>query len=297
MGLGAWSWGDRLLWNYGFGGFTDEDIFAAYQVSLDHGITLVDTAEAYGSGKSERLLGKFVQKDHRPVVVATKFMPYPWRLHHNTLLPALRRSLRRLGIKRIDLYQIHWPWPPVAVESWASALADAVEQGLVIAVGVTNYNRVQMLRTFEILEKRGVPLASNQVQYNLVNRRVEFNGLVKTCQEMGIALIAYSPLGKGALTGKYSQQHPPPGLRRIFYTRRRMRDIQPLLERMRQIGEAHGGKSLSAVALNWLMCKGAIPIPGAKTAQQAQDNCSALGWELTPQEVSILDETSAPIAV
>jgi aryl-alcohol dehydrogenase-like predicted oxidoreductase len=187
LGLGAWAWGDRMIWAYGRG-YSDADIRAAFDASLQAGVNFIDTAEVYGSGRSERLLGSFLPAaDDRTaaqeVVVATKFMPYPWRLSHGALPNALRNSLKRLNLERVDLYQVHWPFPPVSVETWAGVLADVVEQGLTRAVGVSNYSEAQMRRTYSVLAKRGVPLASNQVLYSLVNRKVELNGLLKTCQE------------------------------------------------------------------------------------------------------------------
>jgi aryl-alcohol dehydrogenase-like predicted oxidoreductase len=296
LGLGTWQWGDRMMWSYGKT-HTASDVRAAFQVSLDAGINFFDTAEVYGKGRSEWLLGECLQQVRQPpviapLVVATKFMPFPWRLRRRALSSALRTSLARLRLDRVDLYQIHWPFPPIPVEVWANALADAVEAGLTRAVGVSNYNPAQMLRAHAALAKRGVPLASNQVEYHLLNRRVEHNGLLKLCQELGVALIAYSPLAKGLLTGKYTAETRPPGMRGHTVSRGRLRGIQPLIRRMREIGEAHAGKSPAQVALNWVMCKGAVPIPGAKNARQAQENAAAMGWRLTEAEVAVLDEES-----
>jgi aryl-alcohol dehydrogenase-like predicted oxidoreductase len=297
LGLGAWSWGDRMIWNYGHG-YSDADIRAAFDASLQAGVNFIDTAEVYGSGRSERLLGSFLPSTQGPngmpsVVVATKFMPYPWRLGRSALLRALRNSLERLDLERVDLYQIHWPFPMVPVETWASALADVVGGGLARAVGVSNYNEAQMRRAYSVLVKRGVPLASNQVSYSLVNRKVELNGLLKTCREMGITLIAYSPLEKGTLTGKYTPDKPLSGVRGQRYPRAFLERLQPLIQLMRGIGEAHNGKTPSQVSLNWLICKGALPIPGAKNVRQARENAGALGWRLSEADVAALDEASA----
>jgi len=225
-------------------------------------------------------------------VVATKFMPYPWRLWKGALLSKLRASLARLGLERVDLYQIHWPFSPLPIELWANALADAVEAGLTRAVGVSNYNSAQMLRAHSVLSKRGIPLASNQAEFHLLNRHVEHEGLLKLCRELGVTLIAYSPLAKGMLTGKYTPQTRPPGLRSYLFRRARLGKIQPLIQLMRGIGQAHDGKSPAQVALNWVMSKGAVPIPGAKNAKQAQENAAALGWRLAEAEIAALDAES-----
>ncbi len=137
LGVGTWAWGDALVWGYGRG-YGEADARAAFDASLAAGVRFFDTAESYGRGQSERLVGRFAREAGQPVIVATKFMPYPWRLRRNDLLKALRASLRRLGVERVDLYQIHWPFPPVPIETWAGALADAVEAGLARAVGVSN---------------------------------------------------------------------------------------------------------------------------------------------------------------
>lgn len=292
LGLGAWSWGDRMVWAYGQG-YTDDDIRAGFDASLECGVNWVDTAEVYGTGRSERLLGSFLPTAGRPTLVATKFFPFPWRLRRTTLLRALRGSLKRLGLERVDLYQVHWPSPPIPVETWAEGLAEAAQAGLTRAVGVSNYNEEQMRRAYEALARRGIPLASNQVPYSLLDRRVENAGLLKACQELNITLIAYSPLAQGVLTGKYSPQHPLPGVRNRRWNVGLLGRVQPLLARMGEIGQAHGDKSRSQVALNWVICKGAVAIPGAKNARQARENAGALGWRLSEAEVAELDALSA----
>jgi aryl-alcohol dehydrogenase-like predicted oxidoreductase len=178
------------------------------------------------------------------------------------------------------------------VEWWMDALADAVDAGLTRAVGVSNFDVEQTRRAHAALARRGVPLASNQVPYSLLNRRVEKSGLAALCRELGAKVIAYSPIEKGVLSGKYSARTPPPGPRGRLYSSEYMARVQPLVSLLRNLGMAHGGKTSSQVALNWLMCKGVVPIPGAKNAQQAQENAGALGWRLTPSEVSALESAS-----
>lgn len=291
IGLGTWQWGDRLFWSYGKS-HTESDVQAAFQASLEAGIRFFDTAEVYGNGRSEQLLGEFIHNVEQPLVIATKYMPFPWRLWKGRLRSALRASLNRLGLERVDLYQIHMPLPPLPVEVWADALADAVEAGLVRAVGVSNFNAAQMLKAHAALLKRGLPLASNQVEYHLLNRQVERNGLLKLCHELGVTMIAYSPLAKGMLTGKYTPEMPPAGMRGRIYSRVRLAAIQPLIKLLGECGMAHGGKSSAQVALNWLICKGVVPIPGAKNSRQAQENAAALGWQLSEAEITVLDEAS-----
>jgi aryl-alcohol dehydrogenase-like predicted oxidoreductase len=293
MGLGAWSWGDRTFWNYGHG-YTDDDIAAAFQASLAAGVNFVDTAEIYGSGRSEHLLGQFIKATESPVIVATKFFPLPYRFTKNSVVRALRGSLDRLGLERVYLYQIHWPTPIVPVETYVEGLALAVKLGLTRTVGVSNYNVDQMQRAVRVLAKQNIPLASNQVEYHLLDRSVERNGLLARCREMGIRLIAYSPMAMGLLTGKYTSETPPPGARGRKYASI-LKKLPPLIALLTEIGQGHDGKTPGQVALNWVICKGSLPIPGAKRASQAEENVGALGWRLSAEEVAALDEASDKI--
>ncbi len=290
LGLGAWSWGDRAIWQYGRS-HTETDAREAFQASVSEGIRFVDTAEVYGGGASERLLGQVIEEAQQPVLVATKFFPMPWRWSRRSLLSALRASLDRLRLEALDVYQIHWPTPLMSVEKLAEGLALCVEAGLTRTVGVSNFDESYMLRAYSTLAQHNVPLASNQVHYSLLNRRVEKSGLLARCAELGIRVIAYSPLEMGLLTGKYGTDNPPPGNRGTRYVHLIPR-IAPLLKLMTEIGQDHGGKANAQVALNWIICKGALPIPGAKNADQALQNAGALGWELTVEEVAKLEAAS-----
>lgn len=292
IGIGTWAWGDKLYWNYGRSDYTDADLSATFETSLAAGITWFDTAEVYGSGRSERLLGQFMKQTGQTPLIATKFMPFPWRLWQRTLPNALNKSLKRLGLRQIGLYQIHWPFPHVPIRVWANALADAMAARFVQAVGVSNYNAQQTRQMYTRLAIRGVPLATNQIEYSLLNRQPEKDGLLDLCRELNVTVIAYSPLVTGLLTGKYTPDNPPPGLRGRRYGPQKLAKIQPLLALMREIGVGHRDKTPAQVALNWLICKGTVPIPGAKNARQAQANAEAMGWHLTAEEMSALDKAS-----
>ncbi len=288
MGVGAWSWGDRIVWGYGRG-YGKSDVRAAFDASRAAGLSFFDTAEIYGMGRSESLLGEFLRQRQDGILVATKFFPFPWRLRRADVIRALRGSLRRLGLPRVDLYQVHWPYPPVPVRSRAEALADAVELGLTRAVGVSNYDRSQTQETHRILVGRGLGLASNQVEFSLLERSPERTGLLETCRQLGVKVIAYSPLAMGLLTGKYSVSHPPPVVRRRSFARVDLARLALLVDALREVGQGHGRRTPGQVALNWVMAKGAIPIPGAKNAEQARENAGARGWSLTLEEVRDLE--------
>jgi aryl-alcohol dehydrogenase-like predicted oxidoreductase len=293
MGLGAWQWGDRMIWQYGHG-YGDVEVQQAFFASLNEGIRFIDTAEIYGNGRSEQLLGQFLKKTDQPVLIATKFLPFPWRFGKGAIVRALKGSLARLGVESVDLYQIHWPTPLMSIDTMMEGLAECVKSGLTRTVGVSNFSQTQMVAAYSSLARHNVPLASNQVHYSLLNRTAEKNGTFARCKELGIRLIAYSPIEMGLLAGKYSVESPPPGARGRNYSSL-LPKLGPLLKLMTEIGQDHGGKSNVQVALNWVICKGALPIPGAKNAVQAQENASALGWRLTDEEFARLNETSAQV--
>jgi aryl-alcohol dehydrogenase-like predicted oxidoreductase len=280
IGVGTNSWGAK--------GEADPGKKATFEALLDAGITLFDTAEIYTGGSSERTIGGCITATGRTPVVLTKFFPLPWRLGGGALVPALRRSLQRLGLPRVDVYLLHFPIPPVPLLTWANALADAVQAGLTRSVGISNCNAAQTRQVHAALAARGVPLACNEVEYSLLHRAPETNGLLETCQELGVTMIAYRPLAQGMLSGKYSPENPPSGIRSMLFSRRKLAEIQPLLVVLKGIAEKHK-KTTSQVAVNWAICKGALPIPGAKNPQQAQENAGSLGWRLSAQEVAELE--------
>ncbi|CAL5201951.1 unnamed protein product [Lathyrus oleraceus] len=306
IGIGAWSWGDTTYWNNNQWNDRNEKAARdAFNASIDGGLTFFDTAEVYGSGlsfgaiNSETLLGRFIRerKEKDPnvnVAVATKYAALPWRLGRQSVINALKDSLGRLGMTSVDVYQLHWPgvW---GNEGYIDGLGDAVEKGLVKAVGVSNYSEKRLREAYERLKKRGVPLASNQVNYSLIYRTPEENGVKATCDELGISLIAYSPIAQGVLTGKYTPEKPPSGPRGRIYTPEFLTTLKPLLNKITEIGDKYN-KTSTQVSLNWLVAQGnVIPIPGAKTAEQAEEFKGALGWRLNNDEVAELRSLASKI--
>lgn len=219
MGVGTWAWGDVKTWGGGTEA-TETSIREAWEASIDAGATLFDTAEVYGDGESERIIGRLLAEDPKRaarVQVATKFMPMPWKLNvRSQLLRSARASLDRLGVATVDLYQIHGPISLRGHHALAEALAAAHQEGLVRAVGVSNYS-VRETRAFAAaLRKEGLRLATNQIEFSLLRRSPETRGLLETCRELGVVALAYSPLGMGRLSGKYSAQNPPPPNRKLY---------------------------------------------------------------------------------
>ena len=295
MGAGTWAWGDRLMWGYGRD-YGDAEIKKAFDECLADGINLFDTAEVYAQGRSEKYLGRFIQEtDRSKIYIATKFMPFPWRLSRAQLFRAVKASLRRLEIKKIDLYQIHMPLPPLSMDIWLEAMVDAMQAGLITGIGVSNFNSEQLQSSYEFLARHGVKLISNQIEYNILNRQVERDGLLKVCDDLGVRVIAYSPLAQGLLTGKYTPENLPGGIRGRKYPRKLVVEIQPLLSLLRRIGANYAGKNTTQIALNWLMCKNTLPIPGVKNDIQVQQVADALGWNMTDEEIALIDRESEKI--
>jgi aryl-alcohol dehydrogenase-like predicted oxidoreductase len=266
-----------------------------YESSIERGVNFFDTAEIYGLGQSEVSLGECYRQHSENIVLASKFFPFPWRLSKGELRKALYGTLHRLGIDKIDLYQIHWPFPPVRISTWMDAMADLVADCLIQAVGVSNYSNSQTIKAYEYLSKYKIPLASNQIKYSLLDKQPERNGLLHTCKELGITVIAYSPLESGILTGKYTPDNSPPDFRSWRYNRKYLKKIEPLLIELKTIGTKYGGKTQGQVSLNWLVSKGIMPIPGAKSVIQAVENAGALGWSLTQADINSLDLLSNSI--
>lgn len=293
LGVGTWAWGDKSTW--GMGGYdsdlTETTIEEAWDACLEAGVLLFDTAEVYGNGESERIIGKLLKRQPdkaADIVIATKWFPAPWKLNvKGALLGSLRASLDRLGVPVVDLYQIHGPISLRGHGALADALAAAKAEGLVKHIGVSNYSSKEVRSIDGELRSRGLRLATNQIEFSLLRRAPETGGLLATCDELGVVPLAYSPIGQGRLTGKYSAAHPPPGNRN--FSNYPMEQVDEVVAVLRTVGEKHGGKSPSQVALNWLMAKGAVPIPGAKNGQQARDNAGSLGWKIDADDLAALD--------
>lgn len=299
IGVGAMTWGDaeglaRLhpaKTAYGGAeGFEEEK--RALEASLDAGINLFDTAAMYSVGAAERRLGELARQ--RDVFIATKY-PSGFSFRVEDFPKELEATLARLGRESIDLYQHHYPNPRLSIPKLMDKVADAVEAGKVKAVGVSNYSAKQMREAHTALAKRGIPLASNQVEYSLLHRKPEVDGVLDACRELGITLIAYSPLAGGMLTGKYSAQNRAGGFfRRILpqYSRKAMDAMQPVIKLLREIGEGYS-KSPSQVAIRWLIENpNVLPIPGAKNGKQAIDNAGALTFSLTADEIESLSQAT-----
>lgn len=296
LGVGCWAWGDKRYWHY-----EEEhgprDIVDAFDAYLTAGLDLFDTAEAYGAGRGEKLLGWLARKSGRNLVVATKYAPIAGRGGPAAIAKGLAGSLARTGLPRIDLYQLHWAdRDEVPIAETMNAFADAVDSGQVRAIGVSNFRAGEMREAHAALARRGVPLATNQVHYSLLHRAPEVDGVLDTCRELGVTLLAYSPLEQGLVCGKYDTVIRPaaPRSEATWFSPHNVAAAQPVVAALREMAARHGVDT-AAVALAWLLAKpGVVPLAGAKTGEQATCNAKALDVALSEAEMAALDRLTEP---
>ena len=269
---------------------------------------LIDTAEVYAKGQSEVAVARAAVRAGlvlgESVFVATKFAPQPWRLTADSVVSACRESASRLGVNCIDLYQIHYRdlVQPLEVfgythekdELYWDGLADCYHKGLAANVGVCNYGPIMVKRAYEALAKRDVPLISNQFNFNLMRHRSLHQETKAVCDDLGIKVLAYHPLGKGTLTGKYDadDRSTMPTGNYYYRMKRWVKATESLREVLSRIAFSRE-KTSAQVAINWILCKGAIPIAGARNAAQAAENAGAIGWSLSNEEIEELDIASS----
>jgi aryl-alcohol dehydrogenase-like predicted oxidoreductase len=261
IGVGTNKWGAS--------GKGSDVIAPLFDAALDAGANLIDTAEMYQFGKSERVIGDCLRKSARPAIVIDKFTPWPTRFSSKTLPRALDASLDRLGTRSVDVYMIHFPFTFLSIDTMLDLIAEAVRAGKVRAVGVSNFDARQMEQAAERLARHNLPLAANEVSYSLVNRKPEGNGVLEACRKLDVALIAYRPLANG----------------RVFAGK--------LGEKLTDVGRALG-KTASQVAIAWLLRRDqlVIAIPGASSVAHLRENCDPLGWTLGDEHFAALDQAS-----
>jgi aryl-alcohol dehydrogenase-like predicted oxidoreductase len=299
LGLGTWQFsegkgGAAGSWGAISAGETDGIIAAA----LEGGINWLDTAELYGWGRSERAVSRGLQaagKGPGDVVVATKWNPL---FRRATSIPStIGARLDALAPFPVDLHQVHFPASFSRVESMMNKMADLLDAGQIRAVGVSNFGASQMRRAAEALDKRGHVLASNQVQYSLVHRAIENNGVLDAAKELGVTIIAYSPLAMGLVTGKFHEA--PSRLKGLPWMRRtrlrqRLAATQPVVDALGRVAEAHNA-SPTQVALAWVTSRHGetvVAIPGASKVHHATEAAGALRLRLTDAEIGAIDDAS-----
>ena len=278
-----------------------EEKNAIIKAALDGGINWFDTAEMYGAGVSERSLAiglKAAGKTDKDVIVATKWQPI-LRTARNIPVSIADR-LRFLDGFSIANYMVHQPYSFSSPEAEMNAMADLVEAGKIRSVGVSNFKPTRMRRAHAALAKRGLPLAVNQVQYSLLRREIETNGVLETARELGVTITAYTPLARGLLSGKY---HKDPdllnrmsGVRKAMM-RRNLERTRPLINDMDELAAKYG-VTIAQVALNWVINfngETVVTIPGATKVRQAEEAAGAMKFQLTRDEMARLDVVSGKL--
>ena len=286
VGIGMWQAGGKA-WGTDV---RDTDCQKAMERAVELGINLADTAEAYGDGHSEQVMSRAIRNVGRDsVFVATKVGG--WHLRADDVRKACAASLKRLGVREIDLYQVHWPdpWSQVPLRETMKALEALHRAGKIRHIGVSNFAVRDLEEARSHLSRTDI--ASNQVRYNMLQREVEAE-VIPYCKGEGIAILAWSPIGKGVLTGKYRDGKRPKDRVRAaedLFRPANLRATAPLIRELRKIGRAHG-KTPAQAGLAWLRRhRNVVPIPGAKRPSQAEENAGAAGWSLSAREIRNLD--------
>jgi aryl-alcohol dehydrogenase-like predicted oxidoreductase len=288
IGLGGWQFGARE-WGWGRD-YGHDEVLATINRALEVGVNLIDTAEVYGGGKSEEIIGQALHGRRDDVVIATKVSP--WHLRSGQVLRAANRSLRRLNIDCIDLYQVHWPNPLIPIGSTMKGMERLVRDGKVRHIGVSNFSANRLKSAQNALGESEI--VSNQVKYNLLQRGVE-KELLPYARDQGVSIIAYSPLAQGLLTGKYGSHNPPKRDVRIvnrLFSGRNLNAADRVIDMLRGIA-ATNRKTIAQVSLNWLINDAAvIAIPGAKNPLQVEENAGAAGWSIDDKSFAAVDEAT-----
>lgn len=302
IGLGMMEFaGGGGLMGFAFPLIEQEKKNAAVKAGLDGGVNWFDTAELYGAGVSESSLAtalKAAGKRDDEVVVGTKWWPL-FRTARN-MLKTIDDRLRFLNGYSIDVYMVHQPFSFSSPEAEMDAMAELVNAGKIRSVGISNFNAEQMRRAHRQLQKHGLPLAVNQVRYSVLDRSIEKNGILETARELGVTIIAYTPLESGVLTGKY-HKHPELLEKKSVLWRGRLRrgleKSRGLVSALEEIGARYNATA-AQVALNWVINSQGdtvVTIPGVTQASQAQESAGAMKFKLSEDEIARLDELSRAI--
>jgi aryl-alcohol dehydrogenase-like predicted oxidoreductase len=287
IGLGTWQFGSRE-WGYGTS-YAGQEARAIVRRALELGVSLFDTAEIYGFGRSERILGQALGEDRESVFLATKIFPVL------PVAPVVEQravaSANRLGVRRLDLYQVHQPNPVIRDRTIMRGMSALQHVGLVGEVGVSNYSLDRWRAAETALGSR---VLSNQVQYNLVTRSPE-RDLLPFAETTGHVVIAYSPLAQGLLSGRYDRDRRPANRVRAanpLFLPENLERASNLITTLREVADAHSATP-AQIALAWAIHRPAVvAIPGASSLEQLESNVAAADLDLTDDEYQALSAAS-----
>jgi aryl-alcohol dehydrogenase-like predicted oxidoreductase len=301
VGLGCWQFSEAKGMGRYWPALPQDTVNEIVAASLAGGTTWFDTAEIYGGGRSESALARALiaaGKKSGEVLIATKW--WPVLRSAGNIKRTIGERLARLAPFGIDLYQIHSPLAFSSTSAQMRAMADLLANQRIRAVGVSNFSARRMRAAHADLASRGIALVSNQVRYNLLDRRIETNGVLDTAKELGITIIAYSPLAQGLLSGHFHRDptiiHRRAGPRKWMPAFRAsgLQRSRMVVEALQELAQAYG-VTPSQVALNWLLLfhgKVVVVIPGATRVQQAVENAAAAGFRLSIRDLERLDQLS-----
>lgn len=288
VGIGTMFWGDTRLDERMAGRIiSDETLARIRSIAAERHVTFFDTAEGYGFGSSELRLHRLGFTGPRNLV-ATKFLPTLWRWTPQAFVRATRASNRRLGVERCSLSFIHSPVHPRDPKTWIEGAARAARDGLLEALGLSNFNAEQVRAAWTIACEEGVPLVANQLMFNLlVYRSTQLQETLHACRELGIAVVGYGGLGQGLLTSSLSPERFARSLlaRRMQLTHEA---LDPLWQAIKGTAERHG-KSMAQVCLQWVRSKGVIPLVGIRSVEQLEDVLGAFDFSLSADDIADLD--------
>lgn len=284
VGLGTWQFGEA---GWGWGSELDyEEAIKIVHRALELGVNFFDTAEVYGNGKSEEILGEALSGVREQAFIATKVAP---PLRPDRIMRSAMDSLQRLKIETIDLYQLHAPDRNVPLDRTMRALRKLLDEGYIRQVGVSNFNLKQWQQAEEVL---GSSIISNQVQYHLLNRQAR--NLIPYAHETDKIITAFSPLAQGLLSGKYGFDNVPQDLRANFgiFNNDNLRRAPDILKVLNEVAEHHVSTP-AQVALAWLMLDSQVMvIPGARTIEQLELNAGSSDLKLTPGEAMLIEQAT-----
>lgn len=296
IGIGTWSWGSGDNGSDDVFGstYSAEELKPVFDEAMKMGFNLFDTAYVYGMGSSEKILGSFIKESDEEVIASTKFTPDE-NTNSDDLEKSVEGSLERLNKKSLDIYWIH---DACDVEKWTSEIIPYIKNHHIRYAGVSNHNLEQVKKAYEILQKENIKLSAVQNHLSLLYRESEKSGLLKWCRDNDVLFFSYMVLEQGFLTGKYNEDNlfKSGSYRSECYDIKKFRAVKPLIEEMKKTADKYD-ISVSAVAIQYALSKGTVPIVGVTKEKYLKDLSDAAGIQISLDDVRLLEETADLVKV